>query len=184
MLIALLLGLLLLNGCAGVKGGSKGEKISNIHKMRSEDLKELYKEIPKARQEVANSYGYAVFDNKGIYIFALSTGQGYGVARNNRTGKDTYMKMFSAGAGIGMGIRAFTGVFIFSNKSAYNNFIEMGITGHGSADVAVQHDDVGDSASMALDVAPGVKLYQMTETGIALQATVQGSKFWKDEELN
>jgi hypothetical protein len=33
-------------------------------------------------------------------------------------------------------------------------------------------------------VAPGIKLYQLTQTGLALQATIQGTKFWKDDELS
>ena len=27
-------------------------------------------------------------------------------------------------------------------------------------------------------------IYQLTETGLALQATVKGTKYWKDESLN
>jgi hypothetical protein len=30
----------------------------------------------------------------------------------------------------------------------------------------------------------GIKVYQLTESGIALQATVQGTKFYKDPNLN
>jgi len=29
-----------------------------------------------------------------------------------------------------------------------------------------------------------VALYQLTETGLALQATIQGTKYFKDDELN
>jgi len=29
-----------------------------------------------------------------------------------------------------------------------------------------------------------VKIYQITEEGLALQATLQGSWHWKDDELN
>ena len=184
VLIAMLSTLLILNGCAGAKGDTKADKISNINKMRNEDLAELYKEAPKARQEIANAYGYAVFDNKGIYLLALSSGQGYGVARNNKTGKDTYMKMYSAGAGVGMGVKTYSGIFVFDNKTVYDYFLETGLTAHGSADVAAEYEDKGDSASLELEVSPGVKLYQITDDGLALQATIQGTKFWKDDELN
>ena len=46
------------------------------------------------------------------------------------------------------------------------------------------HEDEGDAGSMAIDVAPGVKLYQITEAGLALQVTIQGTKYYKDEDLN
>ena len=38
--------------------------------------------------------------------------------------------------------------------------------------------------SEALDVMPDVKVYQLTETGLALQATLQGTKYWRDGDLN
>ena len=38
--------------------------------------------------------------------------------------------------------------------------------------------------SLAIDVAPGIRLYQMTEKGLALQATIQGTKYWQDDVLN
>ena len=30
----------------------------------------------------------------------------------------------------------------------------------------------------------GIRVYQLTESGLALQATIQGTKYWKDPELN
>ena len=36
----------------------------------------------------------------------------------------------------------------------------------------------------AATIVPGVQIYQMTEAGLALQATLQGTKYWKDDELN
>jgi len=183
-LIAMLSTLLILSGCAGAKGDTKADKISNINKMRSKDLAELYKLVPGARQEITNAYGYAVFDNKGFYIVALASGQGYGVARNNKTGKDTYMKMFSAGAGVGMGVKTYSGIFIFANKTVYDYFLETGLTAQGSADIAAEYKGKGKSTSMELEVSPGVKLYQITAKGLAAQATLQGTKFRKDDELN
>jgi len=29
-----------------------------------------------------------------------------------------------------------------------------------------------------------MEIYQFTESGIALQATIAGTKYWKDKELN
>jgi hypothetical protein len=33
-------------------------------------------------------------------------------------------------------------------------------------------------------VIPGVEIYQITKNGLALQATLQGTKYWKDKKLN
>ncbi|MBP7483460.1 MAG: hypothetical protein KA788_13060 [Lacunisphaera sp.] len=34
------------------------------------------------------------------------------------------------------------------------------------------------------NVIDGVELYQLTKNGLALQATLQGTKYWKDRDLN
>lgn len=42
----------------------------------------------------------------------------------------------------------------------------------------------GAAASGAVAVAPGLRVYQLTENGLALQATVHGTKFWRDAFVN
>jgi hypothetical protein len=51
-------------------------------------------------------------------------------------------------------------------------------------DAAAKLGDIGKAGAGAIDVAPDVKLYQITKNGLALQATIQGTKFWKDDDLN
>ena len=51
-------------------------------------------------------------------------------------------------------------------------------------DVATKAGEKGGAADAAIDIAEGVELYQLTQTGLALQATIQGTRYWKDEELN
>jgi hypothetical protein len=36
----------------------------------------------------------------------------------------------------------------------------------------------------AATVVEGVSIYQLTENGLALQATLQGTKYYKDDDLN
>ena len=36
----------------------------------------------------------------------------------------------------------------------------------------------------AVSVSPGVWLYQLTDDGLALEATVKGAKYYKDDALN
>ena len=40
--------------------------------------------------------GYAVFDNANVNVILASFGGGYGVVKNNLTGKSTYMNMGEA----------------------------------------------------------------------------------------
>ena len=52
------------------------------------------------------------------------------------------------------------------------------------ADLAAKAGTKGGAFAGAIDVAPGIKLYQITENGLALQATIQGTKYWRDGDLN
>lgn len=41
-----------------------------------------------------------------------------------------------------------------------------------------------DKSSAAVSSTGGMEIYQFTESGLSLQATVQGTKYWKDSKLN
>ncbi len=75
---------------------------AEIQKMRSKTLAKLYRIHPAAKSNVQKSAGYAVFSNVGINLLVLSASGGHGVAHDNKTGQDTYMKMISGGVGIGL----------------------------------------------------------------------------------
>jgi len=155
-----------------------------ILKMRQETLTSLYNQIPAAEKEIDDALGYAVFNNTGINILVVSTANGAGVAHNKNTGDDIFMKMFSAGGGVGMGVKDFRGIFIFTTQEAFDLFVSDGWQAGAQADAAAKSDEEGGALATAIDVGPGIKLYQITEKGIALQATIQGTKYWKDKKLN
>ncbi len=152
--------------------------------MRTKTLKKLYEIHPDARAAIKRGVGYGVFSNIGTYLFLLSTASGWGIVQDHKTGKDTYMNMFSAGVGIGLGIKDFRGVFVFTSRGALEKFINEGWSAQGQADAAAKVGERGGAFAGAVEVAPGMKLYQITENGLAIQATIQGTKFWKDSELN
>ena len=56
--------------------------------------------------------------------------------------------------------------------------------GSDLAGLQTKAEDKGGAFSGAIDIAPGIKLYQITENGLALQATIQGTKYWKDDDLS
>ena len=94
------------------------------------------------------------------------------------------MKMISGGVGFGLGVKDFRGIFVFSGSKAFNQFVESGWEADVQADAAAKAGKKGGALAGAITVAPGVDLYQLTETGLALQATIQGTKYFKDDELN
>ena len=183
-LLVALLAFCFLTGFFGPDGDNPDEQRKTIQTMKQDTLKDLYTYHPAAEKSVANAAGYAVFSNIGINLLLLSTANGYGVAHNNETGKYTYMKMWSGGVGIGAGVKDFRGIFVFTTKDAFETFVESGWQAGAQADAAAKAEEKGGAADSSIDVAPGVELYQLTESGLALQATIQGTKYWKDDDLN
>lgn len=180
----LIIGLVLiscLSGCATTKVHTVGEKRQVILQMRDETLARLYKEKPNTKAQVDAAPGYAVFSNANINVILASFGGGYGVVDNQ--GKQTYMKMGEVGVGLGAGVKDFRIVMVFDTQKALDNFVTNGWAFGGQADAAAKASDKGGALG-AEAVVNGITVYQLTETGLALQATVKGTKFWKDEDLN
>jgi lipid-binding SYLF domain-containing protein len=181
---ALLAGLVILGGCVSPNGDTAQDKRQAVQRMKSESLTKLYRIEPQAQEQIEGAAGYAVFSNVGVNVFLFSAGSGYGVVVNNRGGAKTYMKMASGGLGIGLGVKDFRGIFVFTSQEALMTFVEQGWDASAQADAAAKAGEKGGAWAGAVDVAPGIKLYQITENGLALQATVQGTKYWKADDLN
>lgn len=165
-------------------GKTLEEKRSERLQMSNETLQLLYKHAPEAKGMIANSYGYAAFSNVGVNLILLSAEGGMGVAHVNSTGMNTYMNMASGGVGFGLGIKDFRAVFLFENKEVFDRFVNEGWEANAQVDAAAKLSDKGEAFGTAITVAPGIRLYKLTQNGLALQATIQGTKYWKDNELN
>ena len=81
---------------------SKEQKRAEVRKMVGETLARLYKIQPGARKAVEGAAGYAVFSNFGMKIFLAGGGSGEGLAVNNKTRKETFMKMVEVQARLGV----------------------------------------------------------------------------------
>lgn len=163
---------------------SPAEKREELHEARTDALGKLYAEKPAAKAEIQSAVGYAVFSSVGVNVFVVATERGGGILHNNASGDETYMKMFSAGGGVGMGVKDFSVVFIFHTEEAMRQFQTEGWDFSGKADVNAESEDKGLGTEAAITAVPGTTIYQLTDAGLALQATLQGTKFWADEELN
>ena len=173
----------ILSGCATTGGKTTQDKRQSILSMRNEVLSELYKVHPRARAEIAAAPGYAVFSNININIIFASFGGGYGVVHDNKTGRPVFMKMGEVGIGLGLGVKDFRAVFIFHDRATLTKFVNSGWEFGGHADAAAKAGDKG-AAVGGEALIDGITIYQLTKSGLALQATVKGTKYWKDDELN
>ncbi|MFC0118404.1 YSC84-related protein [Pseudoalteromonas xiamenensis] len=175
--------LLTLTGCATSGDASPAEKRQVVQSMKTNTLNQLYAQKPDVRKQIRSAPGYAVFDNANVNLLIASVGGGYGVVTNNSTGKQTYMNMAEAGLGLGLGAKDFNIVMVFHTDAAMKRFIEHGWAFGGNADAAAKHEDKG-AAVAAEAVVDDVTVYSLTDTGLALQAVLKGTKFWVDKELN
>jgi lipid-binding SYLF domain-containing protein len=175
---------ILLFGGLATAGDSPDKKREKTRKMAAATLNDLYKLEPTSRDLIQKSAGYAVFDNMGANLFLLSTARGGGVAVNSKTKQDTFMKMVSAGAGLGIGIKDYRVVFAFETDEGLARFLASGWSGSAQADAAAKTSKSGGAYSGAAMVEPGVWVYQITKKGLALQLTLQGTKYYKDDDLN
>jgi len=155
-----------------------------IRKVSNETLAQLYKVQPSAKEVISKAAGYATFSNFGMKIFVAGSGTGKGVAIDNKTKKETFMKMVELQAGLGFGIKKFRLVWVFESQQDLAGFIDSGVELGGQTSVAAKAGDKGGGFAGAMVVKPGVWIYQLTDKGLALELTAKGTKYYKDKDLN
>jgi len=200
----------------GPGGKDKEEKIAKVRKQRDEMLEDLYRSNPELKESIKKAAGYATFKNVNVNLLLLATANGYGVAVDNKTGKETFMCMASVGGGVGAGVRDVRVVFVFHDPGVMRRFIDEGWQFGAEADAAAKYKNTGAAAqgSSKANVSTkdgvtsgsssdaragttkansnagrsasegGMEIYEFTQSGVSLQATVAGTKYWKDSKLN
>lgn len=174
--------LALCSGCASL-GDTPADKRQAVLEMRDDTLARLYREKPGARERIAEAAGWGVFDAASQNLILLQTGGGYGVL-TSAGGETTFMKVGGAGVGFGIGLKDYREVIIFRKQSDFDKFRDSGWEASGQAEATAQAGSRGGSASGKQSLDMDVTTYQMMESGIALQATVGASKYWKWRDLN
>jgi len=162
----------------------KKKKQAKVLEMKDKALADLIKGKPEVASEIKKAPGYAVFDNNGIHLLLLATSKGNGVVVSNNGGNPYFMKMRTVGAGPGLGVKDYRVIFVFQTAAAMNNFKDGGWDTTAEADAAAKTKNSGGAASATGVTAGDTKIYTITKKGVALQATLGGTKFSKDGDLN
>jgi len=163
----------------------KEKERTEVRQMAQQTLARLYKAQPSAQAALQKGYGNAVFSNTGIKILFGGSGRGEGVAVNNKTKAETFMKMLEIQAGLGMGVKKFKVIFIFDNQKAFDGFVNSGWDFGGQTSAAAKTSpEKGGAMQGAASVSDGIWIYQMTDKGLALEITAKGTKYSKDDDLN
>ncbi len=174
---------LLIAGCATPQGDTASEQRASVQQMAQDTLAEAYRLNPGLQNKVKQAAGFGVFSNRSTKFGVMSSGNGYGLVHDNRTGQDTYMRMAEAGAGLGFGIKDFRAVFVFRDGQTLRQFVDSGWDFGGDVGAAAKTRTEGGQVSAGAS-AQGIEIYQFTDRGLELAATVAGTKYWRDEELN
>ena len=125
-ILALLLSLAFIALSGVAQAASKAEMQQETRTIAQETLNRLYQSAPSAKAAVERAAGYAVFSNFGMKILIAGGGSGKGFAVDNKSKKETFMKMVEVQAGLGFGVKKFRLVWVFEKKSDLDKFINSG----------------------------------------------------------
>ena len=178
----------MLQGCetAPLSPGEKLAQQDDVRDMVNKTLEQFYAENLGTRDAVKFAAGYAVFSDTG-YKFLIGGGaSGKGMAVNNSTKQETFMKMIELQPGLGFGVAKFRVLFVFEWPEAYHDFVTSGWEAGANAIAAAKMTtkSKGSAYAGAVSVSPGVFMYQLTEKGIIVGVSLTGAKFYKDSQLN
>lgn len=166
------------NGASKLTPEQKEAERAARLKMAETALEKLYKLQPEARAAVEKAVGYAVFDITSIYAILFVGQRGTGVLFDNATKKPIFMSCQRAGTGPGAGKQRVYQVFVFKSKEAMGQFTLAGGLG-GDVSGSVSTGAGGSVRSFN----PSVDVYQVPESGIAVQASWGGTVYSVDSDL-
>jgi lipid-binding SYLF domain-containing protein len=162
---------------------TKAEKQAEIRQAANTALEKFFKAEPKIKDEVANAPGYAVFTSYGL-SFVIGGAGGSGLAHDKKTGKDTFMNMALASAGVQAGISQNDVLLVFKTPQALHDFIAKGwdVGAGGAASGGVKSNTAGGGTGE--NFVNNALVYTLTKNGLEIGAAVAGTKFWKEKSLN
>jgi lipid-binding SYLF domain-containing protein len=167
---------------------SKSEKDAardEVRTMTAQSLNQLYQKEPAAKGAVANAAGYAVFSDFGLKVLFMGGAGGKGMAVNNATKQEIFMKMGEFQPGLGLGAEKYRIVLIFENPDAFHKFVTSGWeVGANAMAAAKDSKGEGGGAAGAVTVSDGVKMYQLSEKGAIVGVSITAAKYYKDDDLN
>ena len=163
---------------------SPDEQRADIRRMAMSTLDQLYAAQPSARKAIQKAAGYGVFSEISTKILLAGGGGGKGMVVDTISDQETFMLMAMLQAGYGMGITKSHLVWVFEQESNLQDFVNNGLILGADVNLQVNPGVDGGIFQGAVQVQPGVWLYQLSDAGLALDLTVEGTKYFKDPDLN
>ena len=163
-----------MSGCSSIPGATGEEQMQAIDELVERTLPDLYKQDPKAREEVAKSVGYVIASNTITKVPIVGAGSGYGVAINTKTAEKTYLTMSRFDVGGGWGARSVRPVLIFQDEMKFKDFIDGKWEAQAGAEAAAKVGEsgaAGGAGSGDLAGDKGYLIYTITDAGVSATAT-------------
>jgi lipid-binding SYLF domain-containing protein len=169
---------------APLSPSDKAEQQDSLRDMANQALTRLYSNNPAAQGAITNAAGYAVFSDFGFKLIYAGGAKGKGLAVNNATKQETFMKMMELQPGYGLGAEKFWLIFVFETPAALNTFVNSGWEAGANAMIAAKSKTAGGALAGAVTVSDGVYMFQITQEGLMVGVSITGAKYSRDEQLN
>jgi lipid-binding SYLF domain-containing protein len=163
---------------------AKEQDRQKILAMMDLTLADLYKLKPESKEVIEKAEGYAVFDATGLYVVLYVGIAGRGVLIDNSNGEATYMTMARAGTGPGVGYQKFRSIIVFKNKTLLDTFKTVGGDIGASGHLVVKGFGMGGGVGGEMSFDPMLSVYQITDHGLAAEASWGATAFVPDPFLN
>lgn len=160
------------------------EQRAEIRDMVHQTLAQVFSQYPNARRQIERAAGYAVFSDFGLKFMFMGSATGKGMAVNNATQQETFMRMIELQPGYGFGAQQFRVAFIFETLQAFDQFVYSGWEFGGSAMATATTQTQQMGSQLGVTVSPGVLMYQLNQQGAIVGVSITGAKYYPDDSLN
>ena len=161
VLLASALAVVAAASCRSTDDAAVAERRAYAQLTKETTLVALEKDVPNARARIDSAAGWAAFSDGGAAALGMKDGVGFGVAHDNRTKAETYLRMKrpeDAGAACRL-------LLVFADAKAFAQFVATGGKFDGPPPA-------------------GVDVFQFFGDELAPEPQVAGTSFSRDAALN
>lgn len=155
------------------------ERREELIREADQALEQLRRQDELAAELLEQAYGHAVLNMTKGGLIVTGAG-GTGVARTSDGDDVTFMRLGSAGIGLGAGFANYKLVLLFADEAVYSSFVSGQWDGALSAQAAAGTEGV----SAEEQFLGGVRAFRLTDGGLMAQLDVTALRFWPYDRLN